>query len=1125
MINKLWCNLIFFIAATFVLAVAPAMVSAQSNVEVFGQNRIQKRKFEWKFFDTKHFRVYHYDKAGRQLGRYVAEEAEGDISIVEKKLGGQFPKRFNIILYNSYDEYRQSNVGLKDESPAIGNARANTLHIVDDKLVVYFTGEHTDLRHQIRSGMSLVVMQRMIFGENFKKVVKNSLMLNLPQWVTDGYIAYLVDGWDAKANSEWKGVMDAHPGVGFFALSEQYPELAGKAFWKFVASQYGNNTVKILLYTMQQKSSLDKAMREKSTLNLKVKKAYDSCMSFYRDVYSMDSARQEKPDSSNGLIALKVPKDNSVIKNVKVSPSGTDIGYVVWKDGMYTVFTQKTAAGQAVTTIIEGGEKDFTEETDPDYPMLAWSTTGNKLAVLYKKGDETRLRIYNNQKSRIENYVIPPNRFDRALSMAFIDDDEKLVFSAIKKSQTDLYTFTIKGSKVANITDDAWDDLSPQFISGGSRTGLLFLSNRPRPNMNVPVGVNELPAGPMNVFFYNTRTMRSELLQCTDVKKGHVTQPIQYGLENFAYLLDSNGINNKYVVLFARTAANQDSAYSVPVTNYTTSILAHQYNLATGNVADVVQQKDKYMVYFHEMQLPGDKMPAKILQPATLSVEKPDVVKVIGEDVTAAPGIIAAKDMNAEQPQQTSVIKGGTAFQSEFTDTMAQPKKKGKSRGGIQDAFNGRPAADSSILTEITDSAYVKMKPSPYRISFKPDFLSVKVDNTVLFTQYQSIGANGGDYVNPSLGALTSISLNDVMENHRISAGFQLPANDPQSAYFLQYQNFKHRMDWGILFIRKQDKAAHYVNYFDQSGAYINTLPQLFKSVSNAVQMDFSYPLDRRRSYRFHQGLRQDRLVEKVTDPYSLNAPIPTTDMYTSLSRVEFVFDNTITPALNILNGMRYKIYTEYMYGLNNGNRSCYNIGFDFRNYKKLYKNFILANRVAYAHSDGSSMVQYLLGGVDNWIGAQKDTKGNQPPADNYGFQSLATSMRGYKQYGRTGNNYAVFSTELRLPVITTFVKKPVQSAILKNLQLVAFADAGAAWKAFIPNTDNLSSTYSFPTMPDPQGLNNVFLDITTYNGMALGYGAGIRTSLLGYFIRIDAAWNIDGSPKPIVYIALGTDF
>ncbi|MES2701394.1 MAG: hypothetical protein V4649_02090 [Bacteroidota bacterium] len=1098
----------------------PVISYGQSNVEVYGQNRIQHRKFEWKFFDTKHFRVYHYDRTGRQLGRYVAEEAENNIAIVEKKLGGQFPARFDIILYNSYDEYRQSNVGLKEEAQEIGNSRAGSLNLVGDKLVVYFTGEHNDLRHQIRSGMSRVVMQRMIFGDNFKKMVKNALLLNLPPWVTDGYIAYLVDGWDAKSNSEWKGILDAQPKTGFNEFSEQYPELAGKAFWKFISDQYGTGAVKSLLYSMQQKTSLNKAMKDSLNLKMKVTKAYDSCIKFYKNVYEMDAKRQEQPDSTHGLIALKVPKDNTIIRNIRVSPNGSDIVYVAWRNGQFTVYSQKTAGGQAVSTLLEGGRKDLTDQIDPNYPMMTWSNNGQKLAILYKKGHQTILRIYSSIRGRIENYVIQPNRFDRVLGMCFMQDDDKLVFSAIKKSQTDLYMFTIKGSKMTNITDDEWDDVAPEFISGGSRTGILFLSNRTQPNMNVPLGVNQLPVGPMNIFFYNTKTMRPELLQCTDIKKGHITLPIQYGFDNFAYLYDSNGVSNKYIILFARNRNNLDSAYSVPVTNYTSSILSHQYNIASDDVADVVQVGDKFMVYFHQLQMPGVNAPVKTLYPTILSVEKPEAKpKLTAGGRPVVPGV------QTEEEPMPSRIKGGTAFQTEFSDTATAPAPK--KRAVANKIFGSGPAApDSSMLTEMTDSAYVKMKPSPYRLSFKPNFFSIKLDNSVLFNQYQSIATNGGQYNNQPMGALTTVALNDLLENHRITAGFQLPLDLSSSNYFLQYQNFSKRLDWGLLFLRREAKDYKTVVYYDSSGRGY-PFPQLFKMVTNMIQSDFSYPLDRVRSIRFHTALRQDRLIQKITNKLSLDYDFPDPDTYTSMSRLEYVFDNTITPTLNISNGTKFKFYGEMLYGLNKANKSCYVFGLDIRHYQKLYKNFILANRIAYAHSDGNAKVQYLLGGVDNWVGPQSDVNATQPPAPDYGFQALSTSLRGYKQYARTGNNFAVLTTELRLPVLTTFMKRPIQSAVLKNLQLVAFADAGSAWKGVLPTAENTSQPYIFPQYAAPGQLNNVFLTLTVPNssGLALGYGAGLRTSLFGYFIRLDAAWNIDGSPTPMMYFAIGTDF
>jgi hypothetical protein len=1114
---------------TFTTMVLPA-AKGQTYLETFGQNRIQYRKFDWKFFDTKHFRIYHYDRAGRDLARYVAEEAEKDVAGIEKKMGGQFPHRFNIVLYNNYDEYRQTNIGLKYESPLNENTIAGTLDLVGDKLVVYHTGQHTDLRRQIRMGMARVMMERMLFGENFRKMVKNSVSENLPPWVTDGYIAYIVDGWDVKANSDWKAILDAQPKAKFLDLSEKYPELAGKAFYKFVSEQYGENTTKSLLFTLEQKNSLNKGMNLPMTLNMKVVKAYDSCMHYYRNVFAGDAARQEVPDSTKGIISVDIPKDKTILRSIKVSPHGHDVAYVTMKDGEYQIYIQHTANEQERTPLLDEGRKDYTEQIDPDYPLMAWSNNGYKLAVLFRRGRQTRLRIYNSLKAKIENYIIPDNRFDRVLGMAFMEDDSKMVFSAIRKSQTDLYEFTIKGLKLTNITNDAWDDVQPTFISGGTRKGILFLSNRPAPDLNVPQKVNELPTGPMNVFYYDERTKSTHLLQCSNVTKGHVTQPIQYGSENFAYLYDSSGVQNKYVVMFARDNHNMDTAYAVPITNYSSNIINHQYNPASNEVADVVQEGNKYRVYFHELQMPGVNVQPKQPTPTSLSKVKPEVPGAQTMQQVYQGGQMSGTPAQTGSPFGAE-IKGGNSFQSEFTDTTTtNPALKHQQVVNANGETVTMPPVDSSELPVVNDSTYIKMRAQPYRLSFKPDFFSVRLDNTVLFNQYQSFEQNGGQYSNPSLSALMSLSLNDFMENHRFTAGFQLPINFSGSTYFLQYQNFEHRVDWGILYLHSSAYYNYLITYVDNANNPVLQKEELGKTVTNMVQADFSYPLDRVRSIRFHTSLKEDNLVLKAQDTLSLSYDLPGAKQFWSVSRLEFVFDNTISPTLNIRNGFRYKFYGEYLVGLNNGNKYCYNFGTDFRYYAKIYKNCIWANRIAYAHSDGTNEVCYFLGGTDNWISPKYDNF--NMPQGNYGFQALATDLRGYDQNARNGNNFAVINSEIRLPVLTTFLKRPVQSPILKNLQLVAFMDAGSAWRGFAPDTKNNSVSYTFSYYYGPNGqlvmpVNPAVVTLSSPNqsGLALGYGTGLRTTLLGYFLRCDVAWSIDGGKKPIVYFALGTDF
>ncbi len=1085
--------------------------SAQANVEVFGQNRVQYRKFEWKFFDTKHFRVYHYDRSGVALARYVAEQAERDIAVVEQRMSGTFPKRFNIVLYNSYEEYRQSNIGLKYDNQIEGTS-TGTVDIVGDKLVVYFDGVHTDLRRQIRAGMSQVVLQRALFGENFREVVKNSLLLNLPAWVSQGYIAYLVDGWDAASESAWKNELAAFPKTGFYTLAERKPELAGKAFWKWVSDRYGDEVPKTLLYAMQLKSSLNQGI--KLTLSMKAIRAYDSCIAWYKNVFAADSAAQETPSPDSALLSIKVPKDNGVIKTIRVSPSGNDVAYVLFKEGEYFIYLQKTSNEQVASLIMTEGAKDWNEQThDPDYPILAWSTNGYKLAIVYRHKTETRLRIYNSLKARIENYTIPANRFDRVTGMAFNEDNDQIIFSAIRKSQTDLYSFTIKGSRLTNITNDIWDDIQPQFISGGYRRGILFLSNRPQPNMNVPAAVNELPTGPMNVFFYDTKTQSTELLQCSYNKGGHLSQPIQYGPDNFAFLLDTNGIQNEYVVTFARKANNYDSAVPVPVTNYSRSILNHQYNAAANLVANVIQMGNKYRVFFRPLLIPGKNVEPKTLQPTSLRQSV-----IMREAAPArAPGLTIGGDTVLEP-----VMKRGGTFQNEFGNDTGSAITTLKSDMRARRA-NSYASGDTDLVLNplIKDSTYLKLKAQKYRLSFKPDFFQARLDNTVLFTQYQSAGLHGNQYSNPSLGGLLSISLTDALENHKFTGGIRLPVNFSGMTYFLQYQNFTRRLDWGLLFLRTANFYTYNVVYADSGGRALFSNQQLGKVTSNMLQGSVAYPLDRRRRIGANLGIRQDVLDFKAEDTLSLTFS-PQTKTYWALSRLEYVFDNSIVRATNIREGFRWKVYGEYLLGLSKSNKGgFYNLGIDFRYYKRIYRDAIFAARISSAHSEGNQHILYFLGGVDGWL-TPRSLSTPPDPSQTYAFQALATPLRGYEQNARNGNAYALTNLELRVPLLTTFLRRPINSTFLRNLQLCGFADAGSAWNGWLPDAANTARNYTLSSVQTP-----VTLNVTSFQsgGLAMGYGTGIRSTLLGYFARVDAAWNIEGRKKPIWYVAIGLDF
>jgi outer membrane protein assembly factor BamA len=131
--------------------------------------------------------------------------------------------------------------------------------------------------------------------------------------------------------------------------------------------------------------------------------------------------------------------------------------------------------------------------------------------------------------------------------------------------------------------------------------------------------------------------------------------------------------------------------------------------------------------------------------------------------------------------------------------------------------------------------------------------------------------------------------------------------------------------------------------------------------------------------------------------------------------------------------------------------------------------------------------------------------------------------LRGYDQNARNGNTYALLNGELRFPVLSTLLRRPIQSSILRHMQVVGFVDIGSAWEGLLPLDENFKRYYNATW---PNSLNpTVQLTVPNYsdNGLAIGYGAGLRTQIFGYFARVDAAWNI--RKEFSWYISLGTDF
>jgi hypothetical protein len=423
-----------------------------------------------------------------------------------------------------------------------------------------------------------------------------------------------------------------------------------------------------------------------------------------------------------------------------------------------------------------------------------------------------------------------------------------------------------------------------------------------------------------------------------------------------------------------------------------------------------------------------------------------------------------------------------------------------------------------------------------YRLKFGIDQVTGSLfNNDVLVTRYQPYtGSLPVNLNNGAFNGMLSVSVLDMLEDIRFTGmfrsplintagqGFPVNIGSPNvflpgrqsllnsgSEYLARFDYLKRRIDYSAVYYRKTDIGT------------VGTSGYPGKLFTNLYQGIIKYPFDRVKSIRLSLGVRTDKIVLKGVDAGSLEAPDNKKTF--GLMRLEYVYDNSVVKATNILNGLRYKFFVDYNSQISklttqNGKNS-FNFGFDGRYYYPIYRNFIWAGRAAGDFSWGNQKILYYLGGVDGGL-FPKYSQEPTPQDPDYAFQSLAVNMRGFPQNVANGNNAVILNSEFRLPVFATFFNKPINNAFLRNFQLIQFFDLGTAWNGAYSKIER-------PTVVYPGNVVTVKIKAGGIGPFVGGYGFGVRSTLLGYFLRLDTGWEMNGffRGKPMLHFSMGFDF
>lgn len=548
---------------------------AQRSQEIFGKNRIQYKKFDWKSIETKNFIVYYYS-GGNSIAHNTARFAEENFENVAGLVGYHPYQKSSLIVYNSVSDLQQSNINLKGKAFVGGKT-----DLVKSKIELAFSGNLVDYKIQVRSKIAELLINVMMYGGGFREALENSYLLHLPEWVSRGAASFAGSSWDPEIGDAMKDLMEKKkfdPGV----LTGEHARLIGHALFYYISVQYGEEYIANVI-------NLTKVMRNPSqsisySLGVSYETFLKDCLSFYRRLLDNSNLGQEVAEKSFRI--RKGNKKGFTYSGLALNPYQGKVAYTDNLKGKYRVYVVDTLTGKK-KKVLRGGFKMVDQKIDYTIPILGWRNVNELSMISYKKG-RPYLVTKNFETGKREKKLF--NAFDGIISVDYSPVANEMVLCAIDRGHSDIFVYDFKKNKARQITKDLYDDRDPKYIPGTNT--IVFSSNRFNDTLRKDFGSHDDINNQYDLFMYDVNDLnrKKPYLKRLTHTKYNETNPVPISENQIVYRAEVNRNIHLYSLKLDEQYANQ-------VSNFYKNIKLFDIN-SSGGLSFVQTTKGKEFIYF-----------------------------------------------------------------------------------------------------------------------------------------------------------------------------------------------------------------------------------------------------------------------------------------------------------------------------------------------------------------------------------------------------------------------------------------------------------------------------------------------------------------------------------------------
>ena len=1036
-------------------------IKAQS----FGQNKVQYKVFDWNYIQTSHFDIYYYD-GEQDLAEFVADVAEDSYEQISIHLRWNLKNRVSIMVYNSHNEFQQTNI----VRPYMREGIGGVTELFKNRVVFPFEGNYEQFRHVIHHELVHAVINDMIYGGRMQNIISSRAKIRVPIWSNEGLAEYLSSNWDTKADMTMRdiAVHERMPSVKELNYFMAYK--GGQSLWRFITGKYGREKIADVFRSMKRTQNDEKGYE--SALGMNYDDLTKQWHKYLKKEYWPDVKDRDPIEDISEKLTDHKKENNFYNVSPALSPDGSMVAFLTDQNGYFDIHISDAITGKRIKKLVKGNRSVDFEELKWLQPGLSWSPDSKNIVVAAKAGRSDVLHFIDIETKKSEKYELG---LDGVFSAAWSPNGSDIAFVGQSGSKSDIYIFNLDTEQKRKITDDVFSDSYPSWNSEG--TEIAFVSDRGSFISGEFDGeMYNHDYGQTDIYIVNANDGHIKRITETKYNESH---PVWANTkEALLYTADYNGVWNLFLhPLEAVGSLNKNIQY--PITN-----------VLTGLQQPTISRDDNSLIFAGYSGIGWDLY--SLSQPLTLKKKAVAPTQFHMNDKLDLEDIVDLRrhKNNNRLYQNESASYSNWVFARGYENFNAPMKDRKNDSETI--------SLDSTYI----DGRYISKS---YKTRFTLDLVSGNLQLSNVF------GATG----------MTYFSFSDILGDHQIAFGTEMVLTLENSDYFFQYGYLKNRLDY--YFTGFQNANFFQVDYWSLVRLrHYGIQTSISHPFSRFQRMDYGLSWHNINYTRLVQGYNSFGQVEYFPEEDSTYSTI--------LPSLSWVFDNSVYGFTGPIDGFRKNTTLTVSPGYGSNKLKFQTIKSDLRKYWRFGRDYTIALRGFFGVSLGKNKQKFFLGGVPYLIAGSGETNGvedsgnfrdiildddNESLIHDIYFTEYAWPLRGARFGERFGATTSLMNLEVRFPFINYLALGFPLKMIFGNIRGHAFIDVGGAW-------DDMSE-FSTKIWPSRYGGNN----IGDYSPIVMTSGLGTKINLGYFLLKIEAAWdrNENGYSKPQWYFSLGPDW